>query len=149
MARSFRDPNTRVPNFGVEGAIPKPPWWADIDRWRVVPPPSPPWSPPPSIPRDGPDPFGHPPRMPAPLRPSPKEEQAPGGSDLLDWLFGPRRAGRGWNAGPLPTAPGFDEPAADFFDRRPWRFVQPDGDRIQTLPFDSRQLDALLRHRPE
>lgn len=32
MTRSFKEPNVRIPNFGVEGAIPQPrPWWADFD----------------------------------------------------------------------------------------------------------------------
>lgn len=148
MARSFRKPYTRVLNFGIEGAIPRPPWWADPDYGKVRPPASPPWSPPPT-PRNDRDPFGAPPWMPAPRRPSPDQGEVPGGSDLLDGLFGRHRADPDGSWTPRRSLPTIDGPAEDFLDRRPWRFVQPNRDLVQTLPFDSRQLDALLRLRPE
>lgn len=149
MTKSFREPYVRVPDFGIEGARPqRRPEWVNRN-WRIVPPASPPWSPPPSPPQDGTDPFGDPPQMPAPLRPSPERERGPSGSNFLDWLLGPYRAEAGRGRKPRSTAPGLDEPLPDFVDRRPWQFVQPDGDLMQTQPFDSRQLDALLRLRPE
>lgn len=148
MTRSFKGPNVRIPNFGVEGAIPEPrPWWADFDHWKVVPPASPLWSPPPSPPK-GPDPFDVPPPMPAPLRPRSDGEERSAESVLLDWLFRSRRADRNRNASPLPSAPDFDGPAPDFFDRRPSRLIQSDPDLLQQ-PFYASHLDALLRRRPE
>lgn len=150
MTRSFKDPNARIPNFGVEGAIPQPrPWWADFDHWRVVPPASPPWSPPPSPPQ-GPDPFDVPLPMPAPLRPRSDGEERSAESELIDWLFRPRRADRSRSARPLPSVPGIDGLAPDLFDQRPWRYVQSHPDLVQQpLPFYASQLDALLRRRPE
>jgi hypothetical protein len=151
MARSFRNPLARVPNFGVDGAMPRSlPWWADREHWQVVPPALPPWSPPPSVPPNS-NPFGDPPQMPAPLRPAPGREQAPGGSDLLDWLLRARRADQGWSEGRLPSTPGIDGPAPDDMDRRPWRPVQPNPDlfQLERQPFYSGQLEALRRLRPE
>ena len=87
--------------------------------------------------------------MPAPLRPSPERERGPDGSGLLDWLLEARRAGSGRNRKLEPTPPGLDEPLPDFVDRGPWRFVQPDGDMMRYLPFDSRQLEALRQLRPQ
>lgn len=150
MTRSFKDPNARIPNFGVEGALPEPrPWWADFDDWRVVPPASSLSSPPPLSPPDGPDPFDVSPPMQAPLRPRSDMEGGSAGSELLDWLFRSHRADRNRNARPLPPAPSIDGPATDFFDRRPSRFVQSDPDLVQSQPFYASQLDALLRLRPE
>ena len=149
MTKSFREPYVRVPNFGIEGARPQRwPEWVDRN-WRIVPPASPPWTPPPSPPQDGTDPFRDMRQMPAPPRPNPEGERGPGGSNLLDWLLGQHRAEQSRSRNQRPTAPGFDEPLPDFLDRRPWRLVQPDGYLSKTLPFDSKQLDALLRLRPE
>jgi len=150
MTRPFRDPNLSVPNFGVEGAIPRPwPRWLDLDHWRVNPPRSPPWSPPPLSPPAGPDPFDVSPPMPAPLRPRSDRDEGPSESELFDWLFRPRRVGRSPGAMPLPSTPGIDGLAPDLFDRRPWRDVQADPPAVQPLPFGASQLDALLRLRPE
>ncbi len=149
MTKSFREPQVRVPNFGIEGARPqRRPEWVDRN-WRIVPPVSPPWSPPSLPPQDGTDPFGDPPRMPTPLRPGPERERGPDGSELLDWLPGAHRAGPGPNRKLGPTLPSLDEPLLDLVDRGPWRFIQPDRDVMRYLPFDSRQLEALRQLRPQ
>lgn len=149
MTRSFKVPNVRVPNFGIEGAMPQtPPGWVDRN-WRIVPPPSPPWSPPPSPPREGPDPFGVPPPTPSPLQPRSDEQRAPAGRDLIDWLLGTPRASRARNgATPRVSSPDRYTPDLDM-DARPWRTAEPDPGPAQTLPFNSRQLAALLQIRPE
>ncbi|WP_035965670.1 hypothetical protein [Bradyrhizobium sp. YR681] len=36
-----------------------------------------------------------------------------------------------------------------FMDARPWRSVDADVGRVRTLPFNSRQLAALLQTRPQ
>lgn len=124
MTRSFRDPYTRVPNFGVEGAIPKLPWWADVDRWRVVPPASPPWSSPPSVPRDDSDPFGVLPQVPAPQRPRSGDVQHHADSELIDWLLNASRTRRGAPAKRSPS-PDQGRSASDLFmDARPWRVIE-------------------------
>jgi len=148
MTKSFREPYVHVPNFGIEGVPQRRPEWVDRN-WRLVPPASPPWSPPPSLPQDGTDPFVDPPQIPAPLEPRPEGERGPGGSDLLDWLLRAHRAQQSRSRNLRPMAPDSDASFPDFVDRRPWRFALPDGDLSQTLPFDSKQLDALLRIRPD
>jgi len=152
MTRSFKDPDMRIPNFGVEGAIPQErPWWVDFNHWRVTPPKSPPWSPPPLSPPEGPDLFDLSPPMPDPLRPRSDGQEEPAESQLLDWLFRSRRANRNRNPTPLPSAPGIDGLAPGFLDRSPRRFVQfePDLAQPRSQPFYASQLDALLRLRPE
>jgi hypothetical protein len=147
MTRSFRDPNGRIPNFGIAGAMPNPlPWWADPDHWRIVPPLTPPWSAPP--PQDFPDTFGVPPQMPAPLRPRSDERQASAASDLLDLLFGRRRADPDWSARRLPPAADIDGPVRDLVDRHEWEPIEPKLG-LKPLPFDSRQLDMLRQLRPD
>ena len=149
MPRSFKDPNVRIPNFGVQGAIPKPPWWADFDHWRVIPPVTPPWSQPPLAPREGPDPFGVPPPTPSPLQPRSDEQRAPVGGDLIDRLFGGPRASRERNGAPPPAFNPDRYTPELFMDARPWRGIEPDPGPAQTLPFNSRQLATLLQIRPE
>jgi hypothetical protein len=153
MTQSFKDPNVRSPNFGVEGAFPMPrPWWADPEHWNLVPPAAPPWSPSPSVSPDS-NPFGDPPQMPAPppLRPTPNRERASGGSGLLDWLLRAGRADRDWDERRLPSTLGTDGLAPDYMDRRPWQPDQLDPDlfQLQPQPFNSEQLKALLRRRPQ
>lgn len=89
MTRSSRDPYFRVPNFGIEGALPRPPWWADFDHWRIPAPASPPWAPPRPAPRDNENPF-EPPADTAPP-PTRRNEIGPLDSDLVDWLLGSSR----------------------------------------------------------
>jgi hypothetical protein len=149
MSRSFKHPNGRTPNFGIEGAMPQTrPAWLDRN-WRTVPPTSPPWSPPPLPPREGPDPFGVPPPSPSPLQPRSDEQPAPAGRDLIDSLFGAPRASRERNGAPPPAFNAGRYTPDPFMDARPWRAIEPDPGLVQTLPFNSRQLAALLQTRPE
>lgn len=148
MTRSFSDTSRRIPNFGLEGAVPNPrPWWADIDHWKADPPAFPPWSLP-SLPQDTPDPFGVPPQMPGPLLPRSDKVQASAASDLLDLLFGRRRADPDWSARRLPPAADIDGPVRDLVDRHEWEPIEPKLG-LKPLPFDSRQLDMLRRLRPD
>ncbi len=149
MTRSFKDPYKRVPNFGIEGAIPKPPWWANIDDWRIVPPRSPPWSPPPSGPVDGPNPFDDPARTPAPLQPAPESLQVPSDADLIDWLFRTYRNSRQGRATQLPRPRQGGDAPDPFLDARPWHVIEPPLDLPQPAPFYAGQLDNLLRLSPK
>jgi hypothetical protein len=149
MTRSFRDPHFRVPNFGIEDALlQRWPEWVNR-KWRMVPPASPPWSPPPSLAQDGTDPLGDPPGAPAPLQPRSDDGRHRVGSDLIDWLLGAYHAQRGRSKGRLPSSGAGAATPEPFIDARPWRPVEPLPDLMQPLPFDQNQAERLKRIRPE
>jgi hypothetical protein len=149
MTRSLRNFYFRVPNFGVEGAVPqRRPEWVDRN-WRIVPPASPPWSPPPSPPEDGTDPFGDPPDVQPPLQPRSDDVPHRAGSDLIDWLFNTYRSHRERSAKQFPW-PEADGRAPDLFpDSRPWQVTESPPWVLQPLPFHADQAETLLRMRPE
>jgi hypothetical protein len=151
MTRPFRDPHVRVPNFGIEGPLPRRwPEWVD-PNWRIIPPAPPPWSPPPLSPQDGTDPFGDSPGTPPSLQPRLDDMQRRADSDLIDWLFKTYRADREESARQLPWSAGAGRRTPGWVpDARPWRPMEPPPDLLQQhLPFFEDQAESLRRIRPK
>jgi hypothetical protein len=157
MVSSFRDSIYRLPNFGIDGAIPEyfkreqergklPIWIPPIPG--PLPEPIDPWPRPPSPPLEN-APFPDVPRRPAPSQPRSRRTQEAARLDAIDWILSVLDAYGRQDAVRRGDADNAWAPPDPIERPRSWPVVGPDSDFIDRLPFSSKQASALQQEELE